>query len=703
MNSKRLSIIATIAALATTAAAQNTPPPIPLALRARFGFTGPLIHKVGNGLGYLQTADLDGDGNQEVIVLDAPRARIVVLDVVAGAVQERAIGTGGQIAGMRYVDVRGDGRSLPVLVDSRGRLAVRDEHGGMLGDPIDLGLGSRGVQLLAGDIDGDGREDVAAIGRGRLRLATGLLQGTKLSAMEPLEEKAWNTNLIDLTGDGALDLVCITAGDRMNLRLRPGHGDGSFDNWNIMTVDGLGAIFPTRLANGTNALAAIAGSTRRVELLQYGEHDEQAPLQWWAFGDDNGTRTPPFTAGDIDADGDLDLVVFPRGKAEMLVYRWSGETFQRRSVPSLTGVESVAIGDVDGDGKQDLVLASPEEEALAWCSGANQLDHFPQQLPCNDKPAAVATDPRGGVLVITLDRRRNAHLLHTTPGGEARKLRELGRLSGPPSRLLVADVGDRAGIEVSFVVPSEGLRTLTLGGDADSDDGKASAGFTEKLDDGALTISSHDGKPALLAVRDQFVRRFRFDDDGLVRVLEQANGPDGTDKLSLACELPGGGWLFFDDESDKLLRVRGDAPVRSADVPDLAFTHMLPMGDAALLVGARGILRVPFGVGPSLQTVATHERPTLRTYYWFGASGDFDGDGVDDLAVIDRFLPGASILANGPDGLRRALSIPVFETPPSESPDSQPSAVATGDVDGDGRCDMVLIAHDRILIYLQDK
>jgi hypothetical protein len=372
-------------------------------------------------------------------------------------------------------------------------------------------------------------------------------------------------------------------------------------------------------------------------------------------------------------------------------------------VPTLAGVASVSIGDVDGDGKLDLLLASPEEDALSWKSGAVPLDEFPLQLPCKDKPVAAAVDPNGGVLVIARDEKRQAHLSRVVPGQEPVQLVDLGRLPADPVRLLVGDVGDAAGLEVAFVVPGEGLRTVTIG-EASAGKGKSAeaAGFTKKLDDGSLALSQHEAEPALLAVRERFLRRFRVDEKGLVRVLTQDNGPEGLAELTLAAELPGGAMLYFDKKNNKLVRT-GGGDTLSIEVPPFDFTHIVAHGEAALLISPRGVLRVPFGEGPSLQSVAVHEPPLERTHYWQIKSGDLDNDGISDLAVIDGNLPGVQILAGSADGIARAIAVPVFETPPSQNPDNEPRELATGDLDGDGLTDFVLIAHDRILIYPQDK
>ncbi len=701
MNSKSLAISALLATLAT---AQNAPPPIPIELRARFGFTGPLVQKVSYGISSLKMGDIDGDGRLEAVTFDSRRAQIVVVSVDNGATSKLTIPTGGQIADFELGDFVGNGQAQVVIVDNRGRMSVRKMDGSAATRPFELGLKTRGLNLVAADVDNDGKDDIVAYAGGKMRVVLQVAGEAKLTPIEPTEDNLYSVNLIDLDGDGNLDLTGIVSGNGMNMRMRLGNGDGTFRAWRIARMDALRSAFEAQLADGTSVLATVGGGTRRVAMHRYADHGEQAAPEWWAFGEPGATKTPPFAVGDVDNDGDLDLVVFPRERAQMVIYAWENGTFVRSDLPSLAGVTSVTIGDVDKDGKNDLVIASPEEEAVAWCSGANPIDRFPEQLPSTDSPVCATVAPTGGVLVLTRDRSRKANLLHVTKGGEPKKLVNLGRMPADPLRLIAADVGDREGMEVSFVVPGVGLRTVTIAADKLAvSKAKASAGFTRKMTDGSLLLGEHEGKPALIAVRERFVRRFRFDDKEQVRVLDQDNGPEGLIELSLACQLKGGQWLFFDKKSNKLLRTQPGKPVETAEIPQLAFTNLVPHHGAALLIGARGVLRVAFTTGASLKPVATHEPPTERTYYWIGRSGDFDGDGIPDLAMIDRRLPGLQILAGSKTGIRRALAMPVFETRPSESPDNEPRALATGDLDGDGRCDLVLIAHDRILIYLQDK
>ncbi|HEX5054764.1 MAG TPA: VCBS repeat-containing protein [Planctomycetota bacterium] len=689
---------------ATFATAQSGPPPIPVELRARFGFTGPLITKIGDGIGTLRIADIDGDGRVEAVVVDARRARLVAVRCDGQQTTTEAISTDGQITGYALADVNGDGKANLLLVDSRGRLRIA----GIERLEIDLGLGARGVGMLTGDLDGDGKADLVAFSRSNLRWISHLDGDVRLSPIEAIEENAHSFDLFDVDGDGHLDIVFVVGNTNMNLRLRAGRGDGTFGPWHIAGVDNLLHLFPARFADGSRALATIQGPNRRVALQRYAEQGGQAALEWWPFGE-TSSRTLPFALGDLDGDRVADLAVVLPERAQLQVFTAGKPTYVVRALPTLAGVASLAIGDVDGDGKPDLVLASPEEDALSWMSGALPLDEFPAQIACVDKPVAATVDPNGGVLVIARTERRDAHLDRVVPGGEPQRLADLGRLPADPVRLIAADVGDGDGLEVSFVVPGEGLRSITIGAEQ-KQGGKSgdAAGFTKKMDDGALALCVHDGQPALLAARERFVREFRIDRKGQVHVLAQDNGPDGLAEISLAAAAPGGARLYLDKKSNKLVRTAPGAAPTSIEVPPFDFNYLLATDDAALLLSPRGVLRVPFGNGPTLQAVVVHEPPTERTFYWEGHAGDFDHDGVQDLAVLDRQLPGLQILAggrdaNGRDHLDRALAVPVFETGPSSTPGNEPREMDVGDLDGDGRTDIVVVAHDRVLIYLQQK
>jgi hypothetical protein len=189
-----------------------------------------------------------------------------------------------------------------------------------------------------------------------------------------------------------------------------------------------------------------------------------------------------------------------------------------------------------------------------------------------------------------------------------------------------------------------------------------------------------------------------------VRILAQDNGPDGLAEISLCADGAAGGKparLYYDRKGNKLVRVvAGAAPV-AIETPPFDFAQLLPHEGGALLLGPRGVLRVPFARGAGLRPLASHEAPLETSAYELARPGDFDHDGVPDVAVVDRDVPGVQIVAGGAQGLQRALSIPVFETPPRSQPGPEPRELAVGDLDGDGRQDFVLIVHDRLLIYLQ--
>src|SRR5690606_29101035 len=156
-------------------------------------------------------------------------------------------------------------------------------------------------------------------------------------------------------------------------------------------------------------------------------------------------------------------------------------------------------------------------------------------------------------------------------------------------------------------------------------------------------------------------------------------------------------------KSDRLYRLPSGGTPSSVDVPPLGFTHLIALGGDAVLIGPRGVLRVPFGRGFALRPLRSHEPPTDDTAYFGGLAADLDGDGVRELALLDGDLHGMQILVAEDGRLERALAFPIFEMQDYGGELSEPRELVRGDVDGDGRDDLIAVCFDRLLLYRQEQ
>lgn len=692
--------------LATTLAAQSTPPPIEPALRARFGFLGPEIHKVGEGLGLLHSVDLDGNGRAEAVVNDARRGRLHALALGEDGLKANTLPTRGQIQGVAFGDFDADGVQDLAVLDLRGRLLVTLRGPGKAAlEPIEVGQGLFAHCLETGDLDGDGKVDVVVATREGLRVVRQLDRGGMVAPPIPVEEGSRSLEVMDLDGDRRLDVVLVTPAERMALRVKFGRGDGSFGPWVILGAENLRTAFAGTGAGGRPTLATIEGPHRRVAEYILDPRSERGALLFTALPG-GGRDAPPFAHGDVDGDGDPDLVLADRERASLTVLLEENGDFVVRSFPTLAGVSCLALGDLDGDGRNDLVLTSPDEDALAWKSGAKPLDAFPERLPCTNKPVAVAVHG-GRAVVLTRDDKRKARV-DAVPapgkGGAAALLLQIDRLAADPARLVLGEFDDLPGVDLVFVVPGEGLRAFR--GSADGlftplDQSGEAAGFTRRMEDGALAASP-DGK-AVFVVRDRFARTFRFDAEGRPAILAQDNGPEGAAALNLGTTLGDGTRLYVDRKGGKLHRLAKDTPPASLDLPPIEFGYLLAHQGGALLLGAKGVLRVPFTQGPGLRMVRSHEPPTDKTQYFHGIAADLDGDGTKELVLVDAHLSGLQVLVAQAGKLERALAFPVFERPAEEERESEPRELVSGDFNGDGLADLAVLCHDRVLVYVSER
>src|SRR6266702_1990032 len=180
----------------------------------------------------------------------------------------------------------------------------------------------------------------------------------------------------DFNGDGKPDLAVANFGD-WNVYVLLGNGDGTFQVARSVYFNGGGARFWYIAEGDFNGdgkldLAVTDYSNNNVSvLLGNGDGTFQAPQSLPV-----GLNPRYFALGDFNSDGILDLAVADYGCSQechpspsntVLVLLGNGDgTF--RPAPNLTvgnGPAGVAVADLNGDGKPDLVVANFDDNTLS--------------------------------------------------------------------------------------------------------------------------------------------------------------------------------------------------------------------------------------------------------------------------------------------------------------------------------------------------
>ncbi len=378
---------------------------------------------LGNGDGTFQTAvgygsggedalsvavaDVNGDGKLDLLVSNLCASNGTCVNGSAGVLLGNGDGTfqaagsygsGGEYAySVAVADVNGDGKpDLVVANDCASSSCANGSVGVLLGNgdgtfQTAVSYGSGGEDALSvavADVNGDGKPDVVVLNQcasnsnctnGSVSVLLGNGDGTFQTAVSYGSggEDALSVAVADVNGDGKPDLlvanVCASNSNCANgsVSVLLGNGDGTFqtavsygsggvDAYSVAVADVNGDGTPDLLLANVCASGNCANGSVSV-LLGNGDGTFQTAVSYGSGGED----ALSVAVADVNGDGKPDLVVANQcfsssnctnGSVSVLLGNGDG-TFQTAlitSTPELPGIESLAVADFNGDGKLDV-------------------------------------------------------------------------------------------------------------------------------------------------------------------------------------------------------------------------------------------------------------------------------------------------------------------------------------------------------------
>jgi hypothetical protein len=447
---------------------------------------------------------------------------------------------------------------------------------------------------------------------------------------------------------------------------------------------------------------------------------------------------------DVNGDGRADLLVAEPESGQISVYlqKEDGSLASAKTFPTLAGVSDLAVSDWEGDGKPEIFLLSPDEKQV----GVTRFDEkgrlpFPTLIPFNGgRPLVFAV---GGLqpsakptLAVIIDDDGQRSLVTRTADGKTKTQKLSKNFKSNPTSFALHDVNQDGLPDLVALIPYEKIKVLlqVAGKDFDEQDVSPPGGVDIAQPWFAAADVDGDGKAELLLAQKNFLRAVVLKPETagpnstnksawVFQVKDQINGAASNSRLAGAAAIPNGtnavaSIFLLDAERKALTLCERDAAgvwqvVRNVSLPVAEFGALQAVAfggakpDSVAFLGLNAVAWQPLG-GDVWEFTALdgYETPIKDGFLGDVVAGDLGNDGRKDLVFLEtakNYLD--LVIFDAQHKLVPADRWQVFEQRTfrgrmGDAPEPREAVVA--DLTGDGKNDLAVIVHDRILVYPQE-
>jgi len=731
-----------------------------------YGFSGLEIYKMDSGIFNLKFTDLNNDGVTDFAFINNSRSRVELFRRLSddeadiydptdpemvneltydGRYKKEFIPIEQEIMGMALgrfdnddvVDVAVVTKTKELIIQYRGhdRKKVRLE-----------GIKPKWYGVVAGDIDHDGRDDLMVVGEKKLNfwLLKGGMDIGKPVVLDHLKDEPY-VKILDLNGDGLLDLLYVYFQGDNPYYVRFQAAPGLFGPVVVWKSENIRAFCPIEAPEkGLGDIMAVYKSSGRLVKLGLEESTEPV-FKYYPLAKDKKTDSTSYTLADLDNDNMAEVIVADAAGANIKVIKGlgGGGVLTVNQYPSLRDVFNPRIADLNGDGEPELVVISKAEQIIGVCPVKEPLS-FPSFFALEGEPAAMATgdinkDGSDDAVIICTKgvgskKEYILNILHSTDKGakcENVVIQESGRdvkknIKQTPEDILLVDI-NRDGLDdlILFFNKNKGAPVIFFNkGDSKFEFamGAETPGLGILDDAKAWMVCpldvDNDSKIELAACSKNLVR-FLYLPEGaqIPQAMKQFNSVESS-HIYQGCafgdvigdkapELI----LFESTESRIHIVDEQGLVIKKIDVDRLDFrgfdvVNLNNDDKADILIKGEDRIGILLSGDKNLilKEICAYESSDKKTYFSDIEIGDMNNNGMNDAVLIDSNRESIFIVAMNTNELKHVLKFKVFDEKLflSGKGGDEPSAVYIREMTGDAKDDLIILVHDKLIIYPQD-